>query len=141
MTTPQLKLALVQAICETDDELLLRTVAHVLQDELEMLEVVAMLHAEEGRKMTLEESQGAGSGLMTLREPSVKYRASSEASRSRLDEVHDDAIIGVRPDGTPVTPASAVGGWDAGVAEVLAGGGFTGEEVLARIQARYDADR
>ena len=50
--------------------------------------------------------------------------------------VADDEVLGVRPDGTPVTAGEAVGGWDKAVEEVLAGGGKPIEEVISYWERR-----
>ena len=50
--------------------------------------------------------------------------------------VADDEVLGLRPDGTPVTAGEAVGGWDAAVDEVLAGKGLNFDQVTRRLRER-----
>ena len=62
--------------------------------------------------------------------------AGEKSSAGGSDLVADDEVLGMRPDGTPVTAGEAVGGWDAAVEEVLAGGGLSFEQVTARLRER-----
>ena len=50
--------------------------------------------------------------------------------------VADNEVLGVRPDGAPVTAEEAVGGWDKAVEEVLAGGGLSFEQVTECLRER-----
>ena len=52
---------------------------------------------------------------------------------SRPDE---DEVLGVRPDGAPVTLRNSAEDWERGVDEVLAGGGISAEEVIAKFEKR-----
>ncbi len=112
MTTAELKLTLIEQIARTDDRLTLRTLHDVLAP-----------------------------GPYSVPEPGPPSMVREDA-RPPADEidwevdhdelVDDDEVIGVRPDGSRVTAGEAVAGWDADVAEVLAGGGKSAEEVYQK---------
>lgn len=112
MSIPELKLSLIERITRTDDPLLLRTLHEVMFGEPE-----GYLNANQ------------------VQEESVRYAAQadrSDAADQHHNLVADDTILGRRPDGTSVTAGEAVRDWDADVAEVLAGGGVSAEEVYQR---------
>ena len=116
MTMAQLKLALIEKIVATSDDLVLRTVYEVLATE-----------ATGGLDAPLVHEEPAG------------YQARADVG-DRADAgvglVADDAVLGTRPDGTPIRAGEAVRDWDADVAAVLAGGGVSAEEVVQKWSRR-----
>ena len=108
MSTAELKLSLIERIARTDDALLLRTVHEVLEGPAP--------------------SESDDAHPMMVREEPTAY---GEAATNPDGLVGEDEVLGVRPDGTPVTAGEAVGGWDKAVQEVLAGGGKPIDEVIA----------
>ncbi len=116
MTNAELKLSLIERITRTDDPLMLRTLHEVLTPEPYP---VAEDHAPP-----------------MVREDAAPLATDAEWAVDTDYLVDDDEVIGVRPDGSQVTAGAAVTGWDADVADVLAGGGFTGDEVLAYLRER-----
>ncbi len=130
MSTPDLKLALIAEITRLDDPLLLRTLYAVLQegdnDEEFQLPPKPATAMSTGGEATM------------LREDPVTQNVKPAYSLRQL--VADDEVIGTRPDGTPVTAGAAVEDWDADVAEVLAGGGYSVDEVLAFLDDEHRRD-
>lgn len=120
MSTPELKLRLIERIARTDDLTTLRTVEHVL---------------EPAAGAAAMPSTGGSSGVLRDSGSDVAY-----GNPAADEQTADDAVLGTRPDGTSVVAAEAAKGWNDAVQEVLNGGGHTMEEVLAHIRRRHRED-
>ena len=126
MSTPELKLALIAEIVRLEDPLLLRTLYAVLDEG-----------QQDGLSPKPATTISTGGAAQLLREDPVAQHQSTYRSQHL---VTDDEVLGTRPDGTPVTAGEAVSAWDADVAEVLAGGGYSVGEVLNFLDEEHRSD-
>lgn len=134
MSTDELRLHLLTRIAQCVDPLTLATVLHVLNDEAASTDDY---RPDSGKGADVSSSELGTTGnadVMLLREDGAQAHARDEPTL----QVGEGEALGVRSDGSMVAAGEASVGWDEAVQEVLAGGGYTGEQLLKFIEDRPD---